>query len=594
MKSKFRIRDISIRAKLIVFFLMMSISLVMIVGISTYKSSSEVIDSQTQAYTKSILSQIKDRVDGIREETLKVTIPIVINPQIQNNDLKSLEIADYISLKAKIVSEMALIMFIKNYISSIYICYNDGSIISSEQPNQYDIEHFIDYEVYKTAINESTKPVWLGVHENEFMRDPTKFVFSYVRSLYSRESFQPFAVLVINVPSKVLDDICSNDNEYNIYIIQKDGQVIYSRNAPDTALLEKKPYISEISNSSEVNGSLTWKSEDGSYNIQFMTSNKNDWIYIAEMPLSYTKLNSDKVKDFTTIVLFVCCALSLIASLLISYSITAPLRKMITTMKKVQGGDFTAKLDVQSRNELGHLADNFSRMMSRVSELMEGIKFENMQKREAEINALQAQITPHFLYNVLNSIRCMARVLKVEGIEKTIENLIVLLQLSISRNTVFIYLSEEIDIIDRFVQIQNFRYGNEIRIEYFIESEIMKMMTLKFILQPLIENAIIHGFDPRGGNGNIQVFAHQVGKDLVIEIDDDGVGIDPNIISSVYLGEYQSDRRFNGIGIKNINERLSMHFGDGYGVSLSRTENHHTIATVSIPVILPDEVPRYV
>lgn len=588
------INDRTMKTKLLISFLLFSGILIFGVGLSIYNSSSEIIDSQSMAFTESIVKQVRDRVDEIRDEVLKVSIPIVINPSIQNNDLQSLEMADYITRKYLIKSDLNLIMFMKKYICSIYLCNENGTIITSELVSTNDEKNFNNYIVYRTAMEQSSKPVWVGTHENEFLLDKNRNVFSFVRSLYDKETLKNFGVIVMNVPTTVLDDICGASPAYNIFITDKEGKNVYQKQGSDLAITQERTYIKEIAKSGNDSGTLTWESNGDTYGVRYITSEKNDWIFIAEVPVSYLLQNSEKVRDFMLLILLIGILMSIATSYLISSYFTTPLRRMIKTMKKVQSGDFDIKLNINNRSETGQLAENYVIMVNEIRELIEGIKQKNIEKREAEIQTLQAQITPHFIYNALNSIRCMARVQKTKGIEDAAEALIGLLQLSISKKTVFITIAEEIEIVKKYVQIQNFRSGNKFDMKYDFEENILGFMTLKFILQPLVENAILHGLEPKGGSGTIKITAYMNGSDIQFEVEDNGMGMDEEKIEKVLSGSFISDRRFSGIGIKNINDRIKMHFGQEYGISFDSVQGEYSKAIVKIPAIEEKDVGNYV
>lgn len=199
----------------------MSVILVLGVGTLSYKASSNLIDKQMVTYSESILQQVKERTDEMRDQVMKVSIPIIIKPSIQDNELQNLDLIEFTNTKYDIDSQLALSMFLKKFICSIYICNENGTVISSEYVKEAEKSQIRNFETYKNALRNGTKPIWTNVHENEFLSDKNKYVFSFARTMYDKETFVPFGVLILNVPASVLENICGNSNS-SIYIV--DGQ----------------------------------------------------------------------------------------------------------------------------------------------------------------------------------------------------------------------------------------------------------------------------------------------------------------------------------------------------------------------------------
>jgi len=586
------IDNLSLKTKLMFLFALFSGIPVIGVGLLSYHRSSAIIDAQAAVYSESIVNQIRRRVDEIRDDIKKISISLVINPNIQRNHLMMLDGIDLIKNKNLIKTILTTSKFMKGSISSIYLCYEDGTIVSTEAVNIEDELRYREFLAYTEAIKASTKPVWIGVHENEFSADKQRIVFSYVRTVYDAETFQYLGVMIFNLPASVLDEICGND--YNVAIMDRKGQIVYTNKSFNVKLIEEGMVFDEISRNPGGKGSFLLKNGDKWSRMQYATSEKNDWIFLAEVPVSFLQQNSRETRKYISFILVLVLSLSVAAAVLTSSYFIRPLISIIGTMKKVQEGDFDVCLNIDNRSETGQLAYHYIMMLKRINQLVEDIKKTSLQKRQAEITALQAQITPHFLYNTLNSIKCMARVQKNTGIEEAIDSLIELLRLSISYKTEFITLAEELEIIKKYVFIQNFRYGNRIQLFIDCQEDVLQLMILKMTLQPLVENSILHGLPNKKGPGIINIRAYRIEKGLCVEVEDNGVGMTEETIQRVRSGALRSDRRFNGIGINNIQERIVLYFGNDYGISYKSVPGEYTCAVVNLPAISEKEVEQYV
>ena len=247
---------------------------------------------------------------------------------------------------------------------------------------------------------------------------------------------------------------------------------------------------------------------------------------------------------------------------------------------------------VQRNNELYPLYSNLNLLTYRLKKLIDSEYTANVRKKQAEIDALQSQINPHFLYNTLESIRGQA----LEEGQKSIANMVKALsdifRYSISKKSAMVTLKEELRNIDNYLNIQQYRFDNRFIIHKAIEEETLGCMVPKLIVQPLVENAIVHGLETKEGQGTIDIIAYLVGDDLVISVKDDGEGIDNEklayinecLANGVPIKDYDDVR--TGLALININERIHMIFDNNHGLRLYSMKNIGTNAELWIPRII--------
>lgn len=589
--------DMSIRTKLLLYFMAFSVFLVLSVGIISFSKSSNVINQQTVVYSDIVLKQVIGRIEGLMDEIMKISIPIVSDPKIQNNDLDSIDAVDFMNRKQQIESDLTSKMSIKKDICSIYICTESGYIFSPNAVSEKDLDNYKNYTVYKSAMKERLKPTWTGLHENEFEMDNTRHVVTFSRALFTQDNFKSFGALIINIPDDTFNKICKVDldnKSYRIFIVNKKGETIYN-SLGDTGMEHiDRGYISRITGSDSSTGEFNWIIGSLSYKVMYIASEKQDWIYIAEIPQDYLLQNSMQVRNYLVLILLIGIIMSFGAAYAISTVYTVPFRKMAKTMRRVEKGDFDIQLDIRNRNEIGQLAASYTSMVNEIKGLIQRVNNEHTQKREAELNALQAQISPHFLYNTLNSIKSLARVQKADGIVDMTSSLIELLQLSISNKVLYISVGEEIEMVRKYVFLQNFRYGNKFKVVFECEEEVLKYRTLKMILQPLVENSIYHGIEYNNEQGIICIRAYKSDSGIHLEVEDNGVGMNDEMIARILNDDRKSNSRFGGIGVRNINDRIKMHFGENYGLTYRSEPGKYTVASIFLPAVQADEVIKYV
>lgn len=585
--------DLSIKTRLMFCFIVLSVLLVSTIGMISYSKSSDIIYKQSKLYSDTILRQVVDRIEKLKTDVMNMSVPLIINPEFQTNDFKYLDFPELSVRKRNIESEFNTIMAMNKDICSIYMCIEPDMIFSQNNISSKDEIDFMNYVVHKNCKKDISKPTWTGVHENEFEADPNRSVFTFSRPFYDKQSFKPFASFVINFPVKVLDNITKtslNDSRNNIYIVDRKGKTFYNSKTENNAKTISGDYLNKILNSNKAENTFNYKVGETNYMVKSISSKDGKWIYIAEVPLDYLLQNSSQIRKYLIVVLAASLVLSVFAAYCISAYFTVPLRKMVKTMKQVEKGNFDAVIGIRNKSEIGELSGSFDNMTGAIKNLIIRLDSEHRQKRQEELNTLQAQITPHFLYNSLNSIKCLARIQNADGIEEMTTSLIELLRMTISKKNLYIRVGEEIEMVKQYLMLQKLRYGDRFSVKYECDEDVLSFMTIKMILQPLVENSILHGIEAGKSNSVIIIRAYKSEWAVNLEVEDNGLGMDEEQIWKILNEEGRSDRRYSGIGVKNVNERIKIHFGQEYGLSFTSVPGSFTIAKVTIPILGENEV----
>ncbi|HBE77304.1 MAG TPA: sensor histidine kinase [Firmicutes bacterium] len=290
------------------------------------------------------------------------------------------------------------------------------------------------------------------------------------------------------------------------------------------------------------------------------------------------------ISAINSIVLNIEIIISIIAvflALYISFNITRPLAKLKNKLDLIGKGKPSLLFSENANDEIEALEQSFNNMVLRIEELIQKNNLEKEKQRELELTALQAQINPHFVYNTLDAIAWIAKLKKQSDIERMVMALATFFRISLHKGEKFITLAEEIQLVESFVIIEQLRFPDKVEITYDIPEDIKSCLILKIILQPLVENAIKHGISTKEGKGHIQITGCRVGNDLKLEVSDDGVGfnLDAGDIESSNKNMQQS-----GYGLRNVDERIKLEYGPGYGLFFKSEKNKGTIVTITVKV----------
>ncbi|NLG83212.1 MAG: sensor histidine kinase [Firmicutes bacterium] len=269
-----------------------------------------------------------------------------------------------------------------------------------------------------------------------------------------------------------------------------------------------------------------------------------------------------------------------------SIGITRPIKKLEKMMKEAAAGDLEGNLPVERNDEIGRLTMRFNWMLKRIQTLIEDVYHSRLNELEAELKALQAQINPHFLFNTLNIINSLAIISGVDSISQVITDLRDFFRYTMITEQTTVTLGEEIEQVKRYMAIQRLRFGERIEFEIDVPTELWGQPIVKLILQPLVENACLHGLEPNSGHiWKITIKARSTEEFLLLEVADNGVGINRETlaeIQAVLEGKIAPPERY--IGLRNVHERIRLRYGNAFGLRLESVEGQGTVVTLRLPV----------
>ena len=280
--------------------------------------------------------------------------------------------------------------------------------------------------------------------------------------------------------------------------------------------------------------------------------------------------------------------LSLIGAFIFSRILTRPLQYLSSLMKRAELGDLKAYWTYKSSQDIDELGESYNQMLNRLEDVIKQVKIEESLKKEKEFEALQYQLNPHFLYNTLNTIKWVAKIHKTPQISEVVSALVRLLQVSLNKKGDFITVREEVGLVRDYMEIQTFRYGETIQIETIIESLAAQCLVPTMILQPLVENAIIHGLEQSAKEDKRIIIRAWIERDLLFcQVEDNGRGLDQEQL--LFLDAKSNKRegikeRLSGIGLKHIREKIRLYYGPDYSMQIFSKPNQGTTIRLSLPI----------
>lgn len=302
-----------------------------------------------------------------------------------------------------------------------------------------------------------------------------------------------------------------------------------------------------------------------------------------EIPKSAVLKDLQQMKVFLVAIFFLFLLVGGILATSITRAMYKPIRNMTDTVEKVSRGDLSLRVDVTTKDEIGILCGEFNHMLDNLEDLIARVIEEERLKKDAELEALQYQITPHFMYNTLNSIKYAALIKGEKELGALIGDFVELLQASINKKGTFISVADEMHILENYIHLQEFRYQGSFDVEYDIAKEAYGCYIPRLILQPLVENAILHGIDMKGGNGRLIIRGGVDGNRLELSVIDNGRGMTKEQIAVLLNSKAKKTNGLSAIGVPNVKERLELYYEKEGGITYESSENG-TTATIFLPV----------
>jgi two-component system sensor histidine kinase YesM len=440
-------------------------------------------------------------------------------------------------------------------------------------------------EVFNEARKNNRKLCYSYVDEGFTYATKSSSIILGVKALRDMNN-KLYGYGVILIPDSELDNFYRyGENQYNsISIIDSNGMIVsstdkYQIGETDTELqkitnemLEKEITVEKMEKNAKTNMVLCKKIPYVDYSLCF-TVDANEAI--------------ESLYNISTLMWYIAIitgAVLLVIYILIRRTMS-PLRQLGRKMSYVAKGDFNQYAEVTGDGEIQELAKSYNRMLHDINHYVDSIIEIQKQKRQAEIHALQMQINPHYIYNTLTSIKWLIMQGDTVKSTKAIDAFIKLLRSTISKSDEYISVEEEIENLKNYMYINEIRYGEKIKTEFFISiNEPDQLMIPKMILQPFIENAFFHGF-PEGQNGEIFVCVREKAEKLIVEIIDNGVGMDERQVNELENGKSsRKSEHFTGIGINNIRDRLKLIYENQYELKIKSSLGEGTTVTVVLPI----------
>ncbi|MBO5094204.1 MAG: sensor histidine kinase [Lachnospiraceae bacterium] len=361
---------------------------------------------------------------------------------------------------------------------------------------------------------------------------------------------------------------------------------MFSANLPEGSFFQVVNEKNALIFSNSGKDASYFDSLDDGYAKNIFEARSVGWTFHMAIPSEFYTAGIHRTAMVSAVVTTLLIAISLLATIVIVSKMTTEISVLSGKMKSVSSGDLTVRYEVKGNDEIAQMGKTFNHMIVRIQELMERVAQEEREKRLNEMAFLQAQINPHFVSNVMNNVVWMAKIQHADNIVPLVNSLNALLQNVMHQDREFIPLKNELEYVDNYLVIMEYSGSYDFEIIKEVEEDTLSLLIPRFILQPIVENAIYHGLpEDLAKRGRIIISSKRCDNNLVIIVEDNGEGISEEKAEEVLKKKKGKDRSFNGIGVVNVNERIKIYFGDCYGLHCESKKGKYTKCILTLPIV---------
>ena len=504
-----------------------------------------------------------------------------------NHSLQSILIRDYsrdisrYSIDAlttdRMITDQLASSAVGRYIVFLIITGRNGAVLKSSN-DAYYVEDLSGEKWYSDGLSQGGRLYWPGIYENPARYRSTRLILPISRPVIYSGTRAEIGWHVLAFSPALISDVFEDyrmDSSRSVVVLDRGGRTVFHQDQNMIGQVTEYPFTDL---------------GDGSHFVeldekQVLVTSKHSEYSGMTLLLIHSLQSLETQAAFTGIVLLVIVTITAAMFLLLVYylskRLTKPLEKILDRMHSISGGDFTVDTSIEGSDEMGLIGRGVNEMSANIVYLMgESIKHEQ-ERIELEYQVLLNQINPHFVYNVLNSIKVMADIQKIEGISEMASSLGALLG-EISKGTQEqVTIRRELELLDRYLYLQQIRRCGLLTVRYDIPEELKDCLIPRFTLQPLAENAVYHGLDKKDRMGTIDISIREENVDLVVIMLDNGAGIPPERIETLLAQTDEGDKKqLTHVGVSNVDKRVKLFNGGEGGLYIESEEGSYTKVTV--------------
>lgn len=563
-------------------FTILSVCCMCLLGVMLYQQFTRKAENLTVENSRQLLNQttinLEDYLRNMRRISDAMYYTVIKNTDIGSESLEDSMNLLYEANKDKLVS---------------VACYtNDGKLteaspIATEKPG-VDVK---SQKWFQDAAGELENFHFSTPHVQNLFDDPSYryyWVVSLSRTVeLTRNGNSMLGVLLVDMNYSSIEQLLEKANtdtsgEY-VYLMAPDGEIIYH---PKQNLIHMGLYEENNTEAAGYEDTTVKENFHGEKRlVTVKTISYTGWKLISVVPMKSFSMGMTGMRNLVVLLVALTVLAVVILNQMVSARISKPLRRLNDSVKEWEAGNMNPDIYIGGSMEVEHLGKTLRSTVAQIRQLMDDIVVEQEEKRKSELDALQSQINPHFLYNTLDSIVWMITGERYDDAVFMITQLASLFRISLSKGKTVIKIEDEVKHARNYMNIQKIRYKNSFEVDFQIEEDILDGCIVKLVLQPLLENAIYYGMEFMDGESEIHVRGYRKDKDVYLEVEDNGLGMPEEEAAELLNGKERPHKHGSGVGLVNVHSRLKLRFGEAYGLVIHSCPDEGMMVQIHIPYI---------
>jgi two-component system sensor histidine kinase YesM len=569
--------NITLRGKLFLGYLIVAIVPISFVLVYSYVSTKHQLTEQTYTNAVNSLAQINRNIDGKLTSYSQISSFLFLDERLRNFLINLYDDTNYLDAYTYINSTLHKMMALNPDFENVTI-YTENLTIPSDGWFIKPMGALSPALIQKTLVANGqliVDPAHLNL-KNEY-------VFTLSRILNYLSLNYPYGILTINIyESQIYSLIEKENSSKTVFITGSDDTILSTKDKKQIGHNLRNLFPGHEFNGSS-SGSFDGMYEDEKVLVLYQSTNMG-WKTYSVIPYRTFLNNAQNVSMRILILSLICFSISILLIFITSLFFTRRVHRLMRQIQRLERSDFEIESQGTSKDEIGQISHALSKMGRRIGDLINDVYKKEISHKEAEMNMLQAQINPHFLYNTLASISSLAIKQQDFPVRDMVNHLAKFYRISLNKGKKFIPIAQEIDLTRNYIAIQQIRFEGMLHLHYELDKQLFHFPALKLILQPIIENCIHHAiWDDERGIGIVIKLREEGEKTILFEIIDDGVGMTQEAVDAILRNDNKQESSPSGYGIRNVDHRIKLAYGDDYGVTLFSRPGIGTQVWIRLP-----------
>lgn len=576
----------SLKKRIQVLYIFLAILCISVTGVGSYLFAARSIQGSALELKQGILNKSVQVMDEHLRHIVVSSYSLMLGESFGQamKDVSSRNSSHYYQNLSLLQTSFDQLKLVEPLIDATYLSTPIGDFYSTKDFPDRKTNFMEKYGSYLERPGWNT--LWLGAHQSELFQSKGRVLSLLLKPTVIDNHNFPDVYMVVNMKEGAMRSILEQDlmnNQVQLFLLQKDGSMVIRPETQTYDFNTEQNFVSRFNAGAAGDFNyINAKGEELLVNYSTLSMNE-DWVMVSIQSKADLLQPLNQIRWLIFWIMLICTLVALALSNLLASALLKPLNKLQRLMVEVEYNDLDVRFQSRYEDEVSAVGHKFNRMLDQIQVLIQEVRTSEQEKRKSEVKALQAQVDPHFLYNTLNTIFWKSENGEKSDVSEMIVALSLLFRLGLNNGNDITTLQQEVQHVRQYLQLQQKCYENLFTYTIEVEDDAyLSVRMLKILLQPLVENSILHGFRDKAELGRIEIRIYRAAGFMILRVTDNGCGMDAAQLANA-VNSTEAERR--GYALSNLRSRLSLHYGESASIAFSSIPDIATTVTVTIPIL---------